>query len=200
MAVDPCDGVGAPFAALHQLRLSGCAAAKPAQAAVRLFAIRWRRELAMGSPRCDLNVIAAFSRSQMRERFYTQGLAILLRQAVEVDAIEERLTGFTVVSRTKESAMWAFGGPGSSLSTGLRSTDTYRSMPSTIAGPIGGDPNTEPEVFTAWSMGHFGPGTWPGSLERARQHSWGWPDGRSGFAEKCVHALHHALGNTGRLT
>jgi hypothetical protein len=31
MVVDPCDGVGAPFAALHQLRLSGCAAAKPAQ-------------------------------------------------------------------------------------------------------------------------------------------------------------------------
>jgi len=28
-------------------------------------------------------------------------------------------------------------------------------------------------------MGQFGPGTWPGGLERACQQSWGWPDGRS---------------------
>jgi hypothetical protein len=28
-------------------------------------------------------------------------------------------------------------------------------------------------------MGFFGPGTWPGGLERACQQSWGWPDGRS---------------------
>jgi len=42
-----------------------------------------------------------------------------------------------------------------------------------------GDLNTDLEVFGAWSMGHFGPGTWPGALERACQHSWTWPDGRT---------------------
>jgi hypothetical protein len=42
-----------------------------------------------------------------------------------------------------------------------------------------GDPEADPDVFAGWSMGQFGPATWPGGLERACQHSWGWPGGRS---------------------
>jgi hypothetical protein len=42
-----------------------------------------------------------------------------------------------------------------------------------------GDPKADPMLFGAWSMGHFGPHTFPGGLERAGQHSWTWELGRT---------------------
>lgn len=42
-----------------------------------------------------------------------------------------------------------------------------------------GDSKAGAEIFAAWAMGQFGPGAWPGGLERACQHSWGWPEGHS---------------------
>ena len=112
--------------------------------------------------------------------FYTQGLAILLRKAATLQAIEERLQGFTVVKRVEGSAIWAIGGPSLVVAyrpdvNGYVSVDTIEhGWPDHM-----GDPKADPEVFAAWSMGHFGPGAWPGSLERACQHSWAWPEGRS---------------------
>ena len=32
-------------------------------------------------------------------------------------------------------------------------------------------------LFAAWSMGHFGPGAFPGGLQRATQNCWHWEDG-----------------------
>jgi Domain of unknown function (DUF4261) len=112
--------------------------------------------------------------------FYTQGLAILLREAATLDAIEELLTDFTVVKRGEGSTSWAIAGP--SLVVAYRpEVNGYVSVDITDhRWPDGmGNPQTESEVFAAWSMGHFGPGAWPGSFERACQHSWGWPDGRT---------------------
>jgi Domain of unknown function (DUF4261) len=40
-----------------------------------------------------------------------------------------------------------------------------------------GDPKTEAMLFGAWATGQFGPFTFPEGLKRARQHSWGWPEG-----------------------
>lgn len=40
-----------------------------------------------------------------------------------------------------------------------------------------GDPKGEPMLFGAWTMGHFGPFTFPGNLERAVQQAWGWKEG-----------------------
>jgi hypothetical protein len=80
----------------------------------------------------------------------------------------------------KESTTWALGGPGVLVEyrpevNGYVLVDVVdHRWPDRM-----GDPETEPEVFGAWSMGHFGPGTWPGSLARACEHSWGWPDGRT---------------------
>jgi len=116
----------------------------------------------------------------LRKRFYTQGLAILLRQAVTLDAIEELLTDFTVVKRTEASTIWTIAGPTLLLAyrpevNGYVSVDVVdHCWPDRM-----GDPETDPDVWGAWNMGHFGPGAWPGSLERACQHSWGWPEGRS---------------------
>src|SRR4029453_5302995 len=112
--------------------------------------------------------------------FYTQGLAIFLGQAVTLDAIEEHLTGFTVGNRGEGSTSWAIAGPSLVVAyrpevNGYVSVDiTDHRWPDSM-----GDPQSEPEVFAGGSTGHFGPGAWPGGLERACQHSWGWPDGRT---------------------
>ena len=42
-----------------------------------------------------------------------------------------------------------------------------------------GDPKREPDLFTAWSMGSFGPLAYPAGLERSRQHSWAWREGNA---------------------
>ena len=109
--------------------------------------------------------------------FYTQGLAILLRRAATLRAIEESLQGFGVVKRVEGSSTWAIGGPSVVVAyrpdvNGYVAVDTIEhGWPDHM-----GDPKADPEVFAAC---HFGPGAWPGGLDRACQHSWGWPDGRS---------------------
>jgi hypothetical protein len=115
-----------------------------------------------------------------RKGFYTQCLAILLRKAVPLRAIEESLQDFSVVNRVEDSADWTISGPSVVVAyrpdvNGYVAVDaTDHRWPDHM-----GDPKADLEVFGAWSMGQFGPGTWPGGLERACQHSWGWPDGRS---------------------
>jgi hypothetical protein len=42
-----------------------------------------------------------------------------------------------------------------------------------------GDPKGDGDVFAAWGMGYFGPGTWPGALDRAGQYARAWPEARS---------------------
>jgi len=37
----------------------------------------------------------------------------------------------------------------------------------------------DPDLAAAWRIGHFGPGTWHGCLQRAAQHSWAWKAGAS---------------------
>jgi hypothetical protein len=112
--------------------------------------------------------------------FYTQCLAILLRKAVPLQAIEESLQDFSVVKRVEDSAHWTVSGPSVVVAyrpdvNGYVAVDTIdHRWPDHM-----GDPKADLEVFGAWSMGQFGPGAWPGGLERACQHSWGWPDGRS---------------------
>ena len=110
----------------------------------------------------------------------TGGTCVLFERPVSADALSNALSGFNVVRRTDGSDHWAFGGPGVSIAfrpeingyVAVKTTD--RPWPDEM-----GDPATEPMVFGAWSMGHFGPFTYPGSLERAAQHSWGWPEGKT---------------------
>jgi hypothetical protein len=41
-----------------------------------------------------------------------------------------------------------------------------------------GNPQTDPMVFAAWSMGHFGPYTFPSGLARAVEQAWCWTAAR----------------------
>jgi hypothetical protein len=109
--------------------------------------------------------------------FITQALAILLRSPLPSREIEERLGEFKIAKRAEATAP---GGP-STLVAYRPDVNGYVLIdvvdvrwPNRM-----GDPKTEPEVFAAWASGDFGPGAWPGGLERACQHSWVWPEGRS---------------------
>lgn len=42
-----------------------------------------------------------------------------------------------------------------------------------------GDPQKDPMIFGAWSMGNFGPFTFPGGLQRASQQCWAWEPGKT---------------------
>jgi hypothetical protein len=97
-----------------------------------------------------------------------------------LETIEQHLGDFKIVGRSKSTASWPIGGPSVIVSyrpdvNGYVSIDVVdQRWPDRM-----GDTKTDAEIFGAWGLGHFGPGTWPGGLERACQHSYGWPDGRS---------------------
>jgi len=111
---------------------------------------------------------------------FTAGACVLFERPVALDKIVDVLTGFNVVKRIDESEHWEFRGPSLLIAfrpkvNGYVSVDTVdRAWPDDM-----GDPTTEHTVFGAWSMGHFGPFTFPGSFTRAAQHSWGWPEGKT---------------------
>jgi hypothetical protein len=109
--------------------------------------------------------------------FITQTLAILLRKPPPSRKIEERLGEFKIARHVEASEP---GGPSTLIAyrpdvNGYVLIDMVDGQwPDRM-----GDPKAEPEVFAAWASGDFGPGTWPGALERACLHSWVWPEGRS---------------------
>jgi hypothetical protein len=70
---------------------------------------------------------------------YTQGLAILLGEAVTLDAIEELLTDFTIVNQSEESTSWPLSGP--SLTVAYRpevnGTPSARRRTGALRGTVG---------------------------------------------------------------
>jgi hypothetical protein len=120
----------------------------------------------------------------MAKGFFTQGVTVLLRQKVTLDEIEPLLKPFKIVKRKDDSEKWEFGGPTFLLEyrpevNGLVSVDIVdRAWPDKM-----GDPKNESMLFGAWSMGYFGPFTFPGNFERARQHSYLWTQGREVAAQ-----------------
>lgn len=110
---------------------------------------------------------------------FTQCVAILLRQKVTLGEVEPLLGAFKIVKRTEEIEHWEFSGPSLLLSyrpevNGYVSVDIVdRPWPDHM-----GDPKNEVTLFGAWGMGHFGPFAFPGSLERAGQHSYSCGQGK----------------------
>lgn len=115
----------------------------------------------------------------MPKGMYTQGLCVLLKDAVDLDQIAAVLSEFEICKRIDENENWFFSGPSLILaydieSNGLVAVDI---VDQTWPDPMGSP--EEPELFAAWSFGNFGPYTFPGGLARASQHCWAWEPGRT---------------------
>lgn len=112
----------------------------------------------------------------MAKGFFTQGLAVLFEEAVALDEITGLLSGFPVTRRTNAPEVgWELSGPALVLAfrpevNGSVTVDVVdHPWPDDM-----GHPERAPELFAAWSMGYFGPGAFPGGLQRAVQQSWRW--------------------------
>ena len=112
---------------------------------------------------------------------FSQGVVILLANTISIEMIEKTLIqDYKIVKRIDKSNDWVFGGPSITISflpeiNGCISVDIVdRPWPDDM-----GDPKNDAMVFGAWSMGHFGPFTYPGNLERASQQCWRYPNGKT---------------------
>lgn len=123
----------------------------------------------------------------MAKGLFTQGMCVLLRQPVSVEAIMTKLSGFTLAARheamedvdSEETLVYEFqeeaGGH-------LLVTPSAAVWPDDL-----GDPDDSPERFVAWSLGQFGPLAFPGCLERAMDQCWGWEQGSELAAGHTAH-------------
>jgi hypothetical protein len=111
---------------------------------------------------------------------FTAGACVLFERPVSLEQLAGALSAFDGVKRFPEGTDWAMRGPALVLAfrpdvNGCVAVDTVnRPWPDHM-----GDPQTEPMLFSAWSMGNFGPFAFPGGLKRAAQQSWNWPDGKT---------------------
>ncbi len=111
----------------------------------------------------------------MPKGFFTQAVAVLLRQTVTLADIREFLSGFQIAKEVWDTGDSEFGGPCFVVEyrpsvNGYVSVDVVdRQWPDHM-----GDPKKEPMLFAAWSMGHYGPFALPNGLKRAIEQSWGW--------------------------
>ncbi|MEW6284515.1 MAG: DUF4261 domain-containing protein, partial [Candidatus Eremiobacterota bacterium] len=101
----------------------------------------------------------------------------LLERSLSLDALHGRLRDYQLAKRVEESVDWTLGGPTLILAfrpekNGYVAVDVVdRPWPDGM-----GDPEKDSALFGAWSLSQFGPLTFPQNLERATQHSYGWPE------------------------
>lgn len=114
----------------------------------------------------------------MAKGFFTQGVSLLTDGQVTMDGLKSALrqAGFEIVKESPAQENWAFGGatlivPFLPEVNGYVAVDVVNQpWPDSM-----GDPESDSTIFAAWSMGHFGPFAFPGSLARAQEHAWAWP-------------------------
>lgn len=115
----------------------------------------------------------------MAKGLFTQGIMVLLRQPVTIQEVADCLSDFYPSDPIKASEDWTFLGPAVLMNMdedggGKVVVDIVNQpWPDTM-----GDPESAPELFAGWGLGSFGPHTYPGSLDRAREQSWVWEEGR----------------------
>ncbi len=109
---------------------------------------------------------------------FTQCAAILLQRVVPLDAMAAALAPYGKLHRREEGSEWPFSGP--ALVVPFRPDVNGQVVIDVVAQRWPdhmGDPQTDATLFGAWALGNFGPGTFPGGLERAGQQCWSWKAG-----------------------
>lgn len=123
----------------------------------------------------------------MPRGLFSQSLCVLLERTPSLDELQGALAGFAQrnASQRRDNATW-FGGfdevllPYREELNGHVLVDIVdRRWPDSM-----GDPKDEQELFGAWTMGAFGPGAYPGNLQRAVAHAFHWPEGAVEIAQK----------------
>ena len=123
----------------------------------------------------------------MAKGLFTQGMCVPLRKSVAIADLESCLKSFDLVGRHEshddddapETLVYQF-----------RPNDNGHLLvtPANCRWPDEmGDPDESPERFVAWSLGQFGPITFPGCLQRAGEQSWGWEKGSEELEDHNAH-------------
>ncbi len=123
----------------------------------------------------------------MAKGLFTQGICVLLEQAIDPKEIESALSGFEIVGRHDSLGS---ADPTTTLVLQFRPEVAGHVLVSLSAKPWPddmGDPEDSAELFVAWSLGQFGPLAFPGCLSRASEQSWGWEDGRQASKRHVAH-------------
>ena len=113
----------------------------------------------------------------MPKGFNTQGLVILLQSAQGPNTLRRHISKFNIVKEAAPAGEVWMSGPSLIVAyrpevNGYISVDVVdRRWPDHM-----GDPKTEGMLFGCWSMGHFGPFSYPRGLQRAVQQSWRWKE------------------------
>ena len=114
----------------------------------------------------------------MPSAFYPQCVCVLYDRQVTLADVEKALRSFEIVGRNDEPVLeWMYSGPNISLAyrpelRGFIIIDVVdRTWPDEM-----GDPDREPDLFAAWTLGQFGNLVYPGALQRAKEQCWTWSD------------------------
>ncbi len=104
--------------------------------------------------------------------FYTQGLTVLFSDAPDLGVLRMSVEreGFRVVS-VEDASDW-IEMEGAAITVEWRPEANGQCLVDVVESPWPddlGDPQESPQLFSAWTMGAFGPHAYPGALERARQ-------------------------------
>lgn len=120
----------------------------------------------------------------MPKGFFTQGMAVLLERPVELGDVLSHLGDFEIARTVEERGDAWLGQPG--VVVAMRPEVNGYVVVDIVDEPwpdAMGDPEGEPDLFAAWSMGWFGPFVFPGNLERAVAMSFNW-DGAGEAVDK----------------
>ena len=112
----------------------------------------------------------------MAKGLFTQSTIVLFKRAVPVDELRNALRGFSIRGSRKNAVSgWLAGAEELLLDVSAhpRATVIVDAHPTYWPDHMG-HPEQDPELFIAWTEGHFGPHASPKSLERAVEQSWSW--------------------------
>ncbi|MFG0263429.1 MAG: hypothetical protein ACF788_13640, partial [Novipirellula sp. JB048] len=117
----------------------------------------------------------------MSKGFYTQTFVVLLREAVSIESIAEKLADFSPSAPLAAAAdPWASG---PALHLEIDEQDEGQVVVDIVNQPWPDQPSDHPReaaaIDRAYHQGQFGPFTAAGSLHRATQQAWGWEPGRT---------------------